>query len=427
MTTYSRYVKKSSASWAAGTEASPITEDAYRVEDLSYNTETSNTVQTNTFVGEYQGAPPRPAGRYGLVALTAELRGSQTNVPPYEGALLRACGFKEAIHAFPVTDPTHDTCYQYSLGDLHLNTMTPAGIVDPIDITVNMDREQSAVLSCVGNAQLRLEANQIPKIALNFRGLVDDSVATSTTAGFEEANVPDITIGSIPVPVQDSDFFLRDHAATVVDISVTDYEMTPADIITVATDMTATFTPFTYIKVSGGANAGYYTVIYSEYNSGTGTDIYVYEDLTATLVGTDAITEVYHAYSELVVLRYNIDLGNVTDERSDMNGTFGFSQPLITSRNPTADCQIECTALSEFNPYNKYIINSSFDIVCHINNGAGDNDEITIFQTVKMSAYPSKTDVNGKFVYDLQFMQDIGSGVYPLTLLWGHALNPFSA
>lgn len=424
MTRYSRFSKKSSASWAAGTKSAAITIDAYRVEDLSYNTEASDTVQTNTMIGEYQSAPPRPSGRYGTVSLTTELRGSETNMPPYEGSLLRACGFEESVMVF--AEGSHDTCYVYSLGDLHLDTMTPAGDVDPVDITVNIDREESAVKSCVGNVQIRLEANAIPKMPFNFRGLVDDTVATTTTAGFEEADVPDITIGPIPVPVQNADFILRDHSATTVSYAVTAYENSPTNIVTLATDLTSTFTPFTRFYITGGNNQGYYTVLLSEYNVGTGTDIYIYEELPITIVATDKITSVYHAYSELVVLRYNIDLGNVTDSRDDINGAFGFSQPLLTSRNPTADCQIECTLLSDFNPYNKHIINSSFDIICHINNGAGDNDEITIFQTVKSSAYPSKSDVNGKMVYDLQFMQDVGSGVYPLTLAWGNALNPFT-
>jgi hypothetical protein len=420
-TLYTRYTKKSSASWAAGLEASPIAEAAYRVEDLSFNSEASDTVQTNTYVGEYQGAPPRASGRYGIVALGTELRGAPTNAP-FEGALLRACGFGESGITFPVGE-THVPCYMYQLGDLHLNTMTPPGIVDPIDLKVNYDREVSSVLSSVGSLSIRLEANQIPKLQFNFRGILDDTIGDETHSSHDEVDVPTITVGPIPVAVQDSDFFLREQDSSIVSYTLTDAESSPGDYLVIAGDHTAELTPWSKFKVDAGANVGIWTVVSSTYDAGTGTTINVLEELAGPLYSPGKIVEIWHAYSNLVVLRYNIDVGNVIDERSDINGSFGFSQPLLTSRNPVADCQIETTALSEFQPYNLFIQNKALDVYCHINNGGGDLDEITIYQTVRLSDFPTKTDVNGKFVYDLKFMQDIGADALPLTLAWAHVVT----
>jgi hypothetical protein len=423
MTKYARYESKSSASWAAGTSGSPDAETAFRVEDLSFNSENSDTVATNTYVGEYQGAPPRPSGRYGLIGFTAEITPTAGGAPPHIGALLRASGLEE----FDVNPVSPDTgiCYAYQLGDLHLQAMSPAGIVDPVDISVNYDREQSALLGCVLNAQIRLEANMLPKIAFNGRGLIDDSIATATTSGHEEVDVPQITNTLNPVPVQASDFFIRDHEYKTVSYTVNDFDSSPTSYVVVDGDKTLTLTPHSTFVVTGSSIAGTYTVVSSTYDSiATETTVYIEEDLSAhqgspiSSPVSNGIRQVKTAYSDLIVLRYNIDLGNMIDERSDMNGSFGFSQPLITKRNPTADCQIECTALAEFNPYNIFIQNKSLDIVCHLNPGNGTNESITIFQTVRVASYPSKTVVNNKFVYDISFMQDIGNGTFPLCLVW---------
>jgi hypothetical protein len=121
-TKYTRYTKKSSISWAAGNTDNPASEAAYRVEDLSYDVEQAEVVATNTFIGEYQGAPPRPAGRYAITNFTTELRAlTQSAKTPYEGSLLRACGFDETLL---VTGGRYGP--QYTLGDLHLLTMSPA-------------------------------------------------------------------------------------------------------------------------------------------------------------------------------------------------------------------------------------------------------------------------------------------------------------
>jgi hypothetical protein len=300
--------------------------------------------------------------------------------------------------------------------------------------------------------RVRLQANQIPKMDFTFRGQVDDGVADVNDASYTEDTVPTIVVGQLPVPVQNSDFRLVDMYGEQVLYAITEYtdETTGSvsDIVTIAGDHTSEFTPGTVFKIdlSVSGNNGLYIVGSSSYDAGNdetnillgfpGISISGYvTELTGDTVTTDVISFIWRAYSNLVVLGWDIDLGNVIDERADMNAPFGFGQPLITSRNPTCTLQIEAPSLGEFNPYELFIKQTPLRISCKVNrqgngitipsNAVGDTT--TIYMDVRINAMPTKSDVNGKVVFTISAMQDVGTYVninstsitpVQLTLIW---------
>ena len=395
MTQYTRLTRKTSASWIAGSIVTPVGEAAYRVQDLTLNIEQSDVVATNTFIGQYQTATNRPAGRFGIAAFTTELRGQgATAVPVAEGALLRACGFSEVSVGGTYAG------YVYTLADLHNTADTPAGNMDPLDITINLDRMGSTVKNCVGNVSLNFIASQFPTMTFDLRGQVDSSVATATASSYADTAVPTITVGQQPVPWQDTEFILRGQT------EITAY-VTPATIVS-ATGTTKTFvfagdltddfrrgSLFT-ITNSGTTNDGDYTIVSATYDGSTNTSVVVEE----TVVDETAVAKygtLYKNYADGVIETCSIDIGLAVHPRPDSNASFGFNQPVLTAFDPIATMQIEANRLEVLKPWDLFLAGEVFDFGFTLNKDGGNGQEITVSMDVKINEYPVVVDNNGKY------------------------------
>lgn len=191
MATYTRQSRRSSVAWAAGSIGTPVALAAYKVSGLIAQT-AANAVDNGNIIGERMTAPPVPGGRGIGVAFNCDLRGSGTaDVPPIEGALLRACGFSETA-----SGSTPAIVYKYEHDDLHLLSDTPAGDTDPIDLTISQDMLQRVATGCVGNLRVVLNAGSLARLEFAFTGNL-----TAATAIGSHNNMTAYTAGVLPVAV----------------------------------------------------------------------------------------------------------------------------------------------------------------------------------------------------------------------------------
>lgn len=138
----------------------------------------------NTNVAEFDGGGYK-AGRNDLIApdFVSEhtaisfrrriLTHSTVDEVPSFGPLLRAAGWQE----------TYGSNYAiYTLGDLHLNTDSTAGAVDPLDVWLYVDRHATLAKGTVGNVSLRFIPGFVPTIQYDGIGRINQSGASITNA-----------------------------------------------------------------------------------------------------------------------------------------------------------------------------------------------------------------------------------------------------
>jgi len=326
---YTRLVRKTSVSWSAGASGSATAEAAYRVSDLNFDNTRFDIISNNNYVGAYQSDHNRAGGRRGMVNFTSEFRGSNVaDYPAPEMRLLRACGFEETA-----AGGAGSIYYSYALGDPHLASSSPAGILSGANLKVNNDRLQHVFSGCVGNVVFNWTAGQMPTMAFTFEGLPSGSVA--------EIIAPSINIsqGKTPVPVQN-------YALTI-----------------------------------SGASLG--------------------------------------VISGQVVQSVTYDVGNIIDPRADINGTYGYSAPIITGREPDITISIEANATGTVDWETAFSTTAEELLVSFTHqDGGGKNVECVVSFDAYLSDYPVMSDVNGKFVYTLKMQQSVDSGATPLTLAY---------
>lgn len=324
---YTRLTRKTAVSWIAGSVGTPIAIASYRVADVSLNTEGNMTLANNNYVGAFQPGPNRPGGRWGTLSFTSELRGSDTaDTPPPEGALLRACGFRETN-----SGTTPSIVYTYTLADPHLTTGDPVGYLDQINFTVNEDRLDRDFTDAVGNVIFNFTAAQIPTMGFAFRMNAPVSAAAEGAADA-------YTVGSPPVPVQA-------------------------------------------------------------------------EACTLTPSGSSAV-------ANLVISSLIYDVGNFIDPRDDINGTYGYSDPIITGRNPAITLVVEAPLIATIDFEVLFRAQTDIDVAFTHNVGGGIREEVAVAFTGQISDQPVLSEMNGKFVYTIPMQQSIATGATPLTLTW---------
>ena len=416
MANYTRLTRKTSVSWIAGSIGTPVSVAAYRVQDLDSNFEQADVTSTNTFIGEYQTATNRPAGRFALVPFSTEIVGqTATDVPSQIGSLFRGIGFNESK-----AGGTYEG-YIYQIGDLHTLSMTPAGDLDPIDLKANDDRLGITALNCVGNMSMSCIASQIPIIAWSFRGQVDDTVATSTTSAYAETAVPSITAGPNPAVFQDAAVFLRpkdaDPAATITIVSYT----FATETFLLTGDLTNSFRRRSTFVItgSGAANDGTYEVVSATYDGSTNTAIVV---VTGVGAGDETGVAKYGSlkknFFDGEIETVTLDVGLNTHPRPDANASFGFGQPINTSFDPIFNVQIESNLLAVHNPWNNFLAQTVYDFGFVLDNGGGNGQQIDVTCRVKVNEMTTISDNGEKYDYNVVLKQAEGETATNLTFTW---------
>lgn len=330
MAQYTRASRRTSVAWTPGETGNPTSIKTFKTFNHTMSPEKSIAVQNGNLIGEFQADPPRPGGRFMEFGFSTEVRGSDTaDVPPPEMSLLRACGFSEAG-----SGSTPAIVYSYVHDDLHLTSDTPAGDVEPIDITLNIDLLNRVVKNCVGNARFNFIAGQLATIDWTFRGLV-----ASGADGATEASASAFDANSAPVPVQN-------------------------------------------------------------------------EGWTLNSVDPAAASTVW------AIPSFSYDCGNIIDERADMTGEFGFTQPYIVGREPVINITVESTLIATINWEQLYTARTEIDGTFTHNSGGGTRQQLAVTFSGILAEYPVLADLNGKMVYNLVLNQSIETGADKLTLAW---------
>lgn len=201
-----RLMSESQLQWAAGTVGTPVANAAYAVWGLTPTAEYMDMIEGSAHVGSMQRGHSRKGKRYTGVGFTSRLRGAHTSdqAPP-EGAPLRACGFSENSGG----TGSGNLAYTYILANQRLLTDTPAGALDPIDLTHNVSRLERILKDCVGNVRLELVAGEFGLLHFEMAGTVDTGEATDAKSSAAEANLEAQTDGSAAYPWQNSSLTIK--------------------------------------------------------------------------------------------------------------------------------------------------------------------------------------------------------------------------
>ena len=196
-----RLTAESQLQWPAGTVAAPVANAAYSVHELTPVAEYMDSVEGSAHVGSMQRAHRRKGKRYTGVSFASRVRGAHTSddAPP-EGAFLRACAYSENSGG----TGTGNLAYSYIMAHHALLTDTPAGSLDPIDITHNFGRLERVLKDCVGDVSFEFTAGEYVMMQFEMSGNVNDGVATDTASSAAEANLETMVAGSAAYPWQNS-------------------------------------------------------------------------------------------------------------------------------------------------------------------------------------------------------------------------------
>lgn len=404
---YIRYDKRTFVSWIAGTGPTPVGVAAYRVADVTTSWEQAVALADSNYVGAYQDAPTRPGGRFMEFGFTTELRGSDTaDVPPPDGALLRACAFAEAQNG-----TTPNIGWKYTAADPHPDTGTPAGETDPIDIHIWQDRLYRMANECVGSVAVSFIAGQIPTIRYTWRGQVE-----SGKKGGSYATADSFIAGAQPKPVASAGLTM-----TVARTGTVTGTCTGTTSTTVLKDTAATF-------ITDGVLYG--DTITLTIGSETATVVSVDSEtqITSTALSSTGTYDTGEAYSiaraasyattSLVVPSLVYDVGNFLDPRPDMSGDHGFAAPIITRRSPRATMVVEAPSFERFNFERAYIEGETLDLTWTHEAGGGDRHAMTGKFSGVISAMPALSEQGGKLVYTVLMEQGIESGDDAFELSW---------
>jgi len=404
-----RLDRNTSLAWIGGRETVPAAVASYRVHNVSKSPERSTDNPNPSYVGAYQPGPARAGGRYFDISFSTEFRGSDSaDVPPPDGALLRACTFAETVNG-----TTPNIGYKYAVGDPHLNTGNPAGETDIVALNLYQDGLYRQINNCVGDVTVSFIAGQVPTFDYSFRGTVTDAVngwITGTATAFSTM--------AYPRPVEEAGL-----TATITRSGTVTGTVTGTSSTTVCIDSTATY-------LSDGLYAG--DAVALDIGGETATIVSVDSEtqFTSTALsgaGTYDSAEAYTitratsyatASTELVIPSIVYSVGNIIDDRRDANGEQGYSPPIITGRKPTITMVVEVPQLYDMNFEYEFINNSTLDITWVHEAGYGDRHEATMKFSGVINSMPVVSEQNGKLIYTLTMDQGITTGDDPFSISW---------
>ena len=405
---YVRYDRKTSLVWAGGTGSTPVAEATYRVAELPESIEQSNALADDNYVGAYQPGPARVGGRWGELTFVRDLIGSDTaDVPPADGSLLRACGFAETANG-----SSPDWGYKYALADPHADTGTPAGETEAVAFKLYQDLLYRQVTNCVGSVAVEFTAGQHAKLRYNFRGQIPSTPGNGGIYGSPVA----FTAEPNPIPVQSSAFQITLARSGTVSGTCTGTTST-----TILKDTGATF-------ITSGVLFG--DTITLTIGSETATVVSVDSEtqLTSTPLSGSGTYDTGEAYTipraasytvtNLVVPSITYDVGNIIDPRDDINGSHGFSEAIITGRQPNITMLVEVPSWERFNFERTYILAETLDLQWGHEIGLGDRHELTCKCSGVINAMPVLSNRGGKLVYTITMDQGIETGDDPFEMSW---------
>lgn len=120
----------------------------------------------------------------------------------------------------------------------------------------------------------------------------------------------------------------------------------------------------------------------------------------------------------LIISSFVYDTGNVIDPRPDMDGEFGFAQPIITARQPIYTVTVESPPIADTDFEALYIANTEVDFSFTHNVGGGTRQVATITGSGIISEFPAQTELNGKLVYNLILRQSTKAGAGLFDISW---------
>lgn len=399
--------RKTSIAWAAGDESNPLTIATYRIQGLTNDIEKAIALAESSVVGEFQNAPARPGGRFMEFGFTTEVRGSDVvDVPPPDAPFLRACSFAEAENG-----STPNIGWKYTLGDMYLNTGTPAGVLDPVDIDIYQDMLYRQAGGCVGSVIISFIAGQIPTFEYNWRGVV----GVGLKGGVTKLDPPGFAVQANPKPVQSSGLNVLIARSGTVTGSVTGSTSETVLIDSSATFNTSGVQVGDAIAMDIGGETAVVISIQSEtqltsdalsaggsYDSG--------EDYTITKSNLTA--------SSLIVPSIVCNVGNIISPRPDISGNHGFAQPIHTGRQPLYTMVVEVPSLHTFNFEREYVEGTTLNVSWTHEAGAGDRHAMSNKFSGVINAMPVLSEGDGANQYTITMDQGIASGDDPLELSW---------
>ena len=121
---------------------------------------------------------------------------------------------------------------------------------------------------------------------------------------------------------------------------------------------------------------------------------------------------------DLFVSSFIYDTGNVIDARPDMDGEFGFAQPIIVARQPVYTVTVEAPPIADVNFETLYTANTEVDFSFTHNVGGGTRQVATITGSGIISEFPAQSNLGGKLVYNLVLRQSTKVGAGLFTISW---------
>lgn len=405
-----RLRRNTTLAWPAGTVGAPVAEGSYAVQNFQDNVLDAVRLTDVRLVGEFSPGPTRPGGNFAIMSFESEFRGSDTaDVPPPEGALLRACGFAETVNG-----TTPNIGYKYTLGDPHLTTGDPSGDLLPIALNAYPDGEKYQALNCVGNAIFSFVAGQNAKIAWVFRGQYSDSIKSAI-----KGTQPTFSAGAKPVPVRSEALTLAVTQSGTVTGTATNSPGNGTDL----TDGAATF-------ITDGVLIG--DAITNDTDGSSATVAAVLTETTITTValsgGVDDEWQTSDAYTitrtvnvsetSIICPSLVINPGAIIDERPDISGEHGFGPPIITGFNTSYALNVEKPGMDVFNFERAYNEGTTLKWTWTHEAGLGDRHAMTGSFSAKIAAMPRTFVEVGKIMLGLELEQAIEAGDTKLNFSW---------
>ncbi len=452
--------------WIAGTEAVPVAVATYRVQDVGMAPEKSVNLPDTSFIGAFQNDTTRAGGLFLQDVFTTEWRGHATDaVPPSNGSLLRASGFVEVVQgvSFKWTlgdlhlstgTPSGDLFPRnldfYQDGDFRQAQNT---VLDP---TFNFTAGQIPTV----NWGFRGQADANKKGAITqtppafsseenprpvqsggltanvIRGNADDtgtvtggpsatvlidSAATFQTSLIQVGDQITLDVGGETATVVTVDSEIQITSTTLSNAGSYDspeaYTIVPSARVvsgtstggasnTILIDSTQSFITNGVligdtVQIHGGTDFQLITSVDSEIQVTTTTSTDDYDTVAYNIIRTRSLT-----VSSEVVPSIVYAVGNIIDDRADINGAHGFSAPILTGRAPRFTVVIEIPPLERWNFERAYVENEVHLWTWITENGGGTKHQTTWSASGVLNNFPPPTDRNGKLVYTLTYDQD---------------------
>lgn len=458
--------RKMSMSWIAGTVAVPVAVATYRVQDVGTAPEKSVNLPDTSLIGAFQNDTTRAGGLFLQDAFTTEWRGHATDsVPPSNAALLRAAGFSETaqgvsflwaladLHLASGTpagvlralalDFYRDGDFvqaQNSVLDCTFNFI--AGNIPTINWTFR-GQADSTKKGAITQTPPAFSSEENPRpvqsggLTTNvIRGNADDtgtvtgassatvlidSAATFQTSLIQVGDQVTLDVGGETATVVSIDSETQLTSTTLSNAGMYDsaeaYTIVPSARVvsgtstggasnTILIDSTATFITSGVligdtVQIHGGTDFQLITSVDSETQVTTATSTDDYDTTAYNIIRTRSLT-----VSSEVVPSIIYAVGNIIDDRADINGAHGFSAPILTGRAPRFTVVIEIPPLERWNFERAYVENEVHLWTWKTENGGGTKHETTWSASGVLNNFPPPTDRNGKLVYTLTYDQD---------------------